>query len=180
MTTVRATLDTAPFFRHLDAAVNDAIKVMEVAAAQTMEEFRAATKKKRLSSSTKGSLGVRSGQLRRSLLSRVKVKGKKVIAKVEFSSRARGVSYSQAKLRKIVEVHELGTKGKGGKLPAITPKRSDWLTVPLKAALNRSGTPKKRKARDWPNTFVFKAKNGKLFIVQRRGKQLVFLYVRRR
>jgi hypothetical protein len=61
----------------------------------------------------------------------------------------------------------------------IRPKRAKYLTVPLPAALNPDGTPKKRGARDWDNTFVIRSKNGSLLIVQKVGDQIVPLYVLR-
>jgi hypothetical protein len=66
-------------------------------------------------------------------------------------------------------VHEKGA--------TIYPKRAKWLTVPLPAALNPNGTPKKPTARDWQNTFVLKSKKGNLLIVQRNGKDITPLYV---
>jgi hypothetical protein len=150
---------------------------MTKAAAETMTGFVGEVKRTRMSSKGRTSVGVVSGQLRRSLIADIKVEGKNIKARAYFSHKAKGVSYSAAKLNAIVNVHEFGTKGKGGKLPSITPKRSNWLTVPLPAALTRSGRPKKKRARDWPNTFIFKSRKGKLLIAQRHGKQLVFLYV---
>lgn len=54
--------------------------------------------------------------------------------------------------------HELGTKGAGGELPTIRPKRAQALTIPLEAALTKSGRPKqgKARARDWDDLFVFR------------------------
>lgn len=59
----------------------------------------------------------------------------------------------------------------------IRPKKAKYLTIPLPAALNANGTPKKRRARDWQNTFIMKSKAGNLLIVQRNGKDIVPLYV---
>jgi len=61
----------------------------------------------------------------------------------------------------------------------ITPKRAQYLTVPLPAALNADGTPKKRSARDWDKTFIIRSKAGNLLIVQKNGRDLVPLYVLR-
>lgn len=68
-------------------------------------------------------------------------------------------------------VHEYGGTMKGdGKL----------LTIPLPAALNSNGTPKKRSAREWNNTFVAETKKGNLIIFQRRGgRKIVPLYLLR-
>lgn len=59
----------------------------------------------------------------------------------------------------------------------IRPVKAKYLTIPLPAALNSNGTPKKPSARAWQNTFVLRSKAGNLLIVQRRGTQLVPLYV---
>lgn len=66
-----------------------------------------------------------------------------------------------------LKVHEFGTVGAGGTLPDIVPKKAKFLTVPLKDALDQRGVPKKAKAKDWPDTFVFKSKDGRLFIAQK-------------
>lgn len=63
---------------------------------------------------------------------------------------------------------------KGG---TITPKKAKYLTVPLPAALNSNGTPKKPSARDWENTFVAKSKAGNLIIFQKMGAKIIPLYV---
>jgi hypothetical protein len=50
------------------------------------------------------------------------------------------------------------------------------LTIPLPAALDARGVPRKRSARDWDNTFVQKSRRGNLLIFQRRGREIVPLY----
>lgn len=59
----------------------------------------------------------------------------------------------------------------------IRARRSKYLTIPLPAALNSNGTPKKRRARDWAKTFVRKSKNGNLLIFQKQGDKIIPLYV---
>lgn len=59
----------------------------------------------------------------------------------------------------------------------ISAKNVKYLTIPLPAALNANGTPIKRSARDWENTFILKSKRGNLLIMQRNGKDLIPLYV---
>lgn len=59
----------------------------------------------------------------------------------------------------------------------IRAKRAKYLTIPLPAALDSRGIPLKKSARDWENTFVLRSKAGNLLIVQRRGTQIVPLYV---
>lgn len=66
-------------------------------------------------------------------------------------------------------VHEFGA--------TIKPKKAKMLTVPLPAALDGRGVPLKKSARDWPNTFVARSKAGNLIIFQKRGTEIVPLYV---
>jgi phage gpG-like protein len=61
----------------------------------------------------------------------------------------------------------------------ITPKKAKFLAIPLPAALNSNGTPIKSSPRDWPNTWCARSKAGNLLIFQRRGTQVVPLYVLR-
>ncbi|CAA2141482.1 hypothetical protein [Hyphomicrobium sp. ghe19] len=68
-------------------------------------------------------------------------------------------------------VHEYGA--------TIRPKTAKFLTVPLPAALNPNGTPKKKSAREWQNTFVARTKAGNLVIFQKTGTQIIPLYVLR-
>lgn len=69
-----------------------------------------------------------------------------------------------------LSVHEGGA--------VIRVRRAQFLTIPLPAALDSRGVPKRRRARDWPNTFVQKSKRGNLIIFQRRpGGRLVPLYL---
>jgi hypothetical protein len=77
---------------------------------------------------------------------------------------------------------EIGTNGvpygriheTGG---TIRAKNGKYLTIPLPAALNSDGTPKKRSAREWDRTFVRESKAGNLLIFQKRGSGIVPLYV---
>jgi hypothetical protein len=73
------------------------------------------------------------------------------------------------RLNKYMTMHEHGGW--------IRAKKGKYLTIPLDAALNANGTPKKRNARAWQNTFVRKSKKGNLIIFQKRGKRIVPLYV---
>ena len=59
----------------------------------------------------------------------------------------------------------------------IRPKSSRFLTIPLPAALNANGTPIHRRARDWDNTFVNTSRRGNLIIFQKRGQDIVPLYL---
>lgn len=90
---------------------------------------------------------------------------------------ATGRNYGQNQFTEFgMSTGTMGIHETGG---VITPRRSKYLTVPLPAALNRDGTPKKKSARKWKNTFVIKSKKGNLIIMQNRGrgKKPVPLYV---
>jgi len=55
-----------------------------------------------------------------------------------------------------ISVHEKGA--------TIRAKRAKFLTIPLPAALDSRGVPLRKKARDWPNTFVQRSRRGNLII----------------
>ena len=109
---------------------------------------------------TASSLSKRSGALVAAIQSSVTVTGATFEA-VQGSIGAPGIIYA-----KIQET--------GGTIKA---KNAKFLTIPLKAALNANGTPIMKSARDWPNTFVARSKAGNLIIFQKRGAQIVPLYV---
>lgn len=66
-------------------------------------------------------------------------------------------------------VHEFGA--------VIKPRTAKYLTIPLPEALDGRGVPLKKSAREWQNTFVARSKAGNLIIFQKRGAQIVPLYV---
>lgn len=68
-----------------------------------------------------------------------------------------------------MRIHETGG--------VIRPKSGKYLTIPLPEALNGDGTPKRRSARDWNDTFIQKSRNGNLLIFQKRGGSIMPLYV---
>lgn len=68
-----------------------------------------------------------------------------------------------------LSIHEYGG--------TIRATRAQFLTIPLPAALNSNGTPKYMAARQWNDTFVGRSKAGNLLIFQRRGREIVPLYV---
>lgn len=107
---------------------------------------------------TSSTLSKRSGGFARALKDASSVTGSKL-------SDVRG----QIAIPKEMVIHETGG--------TVSAKKAKYLTIPLKAALNANGTPIKQKARDWPNTFVAESKKGNLLIFQRRGKEVVPLYV---
>lgn len=59
----------------------------------------------------------------------------------------------------------------------IRARNSRFLTIPLPAALDRRGLPKKRSAREWPNTFVRRSRAGNLIIFQNLRGRLIPLYL---
>lgn len=62
----------------------------------------------------------------------------------------------------------------------IRARKSQYLTIPLDAALNSDGTPRFPTAREWANTFVGRSKKGNLLIFQRRGRAIIPLYALRK
>lgn len=68
-----------------------------------------------------------------------------------------------------LSVHEKGA--------TIRPRQAKYLAIPLPAALDASGVPLRPGPRFWDNTFVATSKKGNLLIFQRRGTQIVPLYV---
>lgn len=61
----------------------------------------------------------------------------------------------------------------------IVPRRRQWLTIPLRAALGPNGVPIHRRARDWADTFIRRSRYGhqRLIIYQQRGSTIVPLYL---
>lgn len=64
----------------------------------------------------------------------------------------------------------------------IKPKNVKHLTIPLDAALNSDGTPKRRSANDWEDTITKFTPNGNLIMFQRvkgegRSSKLIPLYI---
>jgi hypothetical protein len=70
--------------------------------------------------------------------------------------------------QKTLLIHEFG---------GIIKAKGKLLAIPLPAALDSRGVPKKRNPRDWKNTFVRKTKAGNLVVFQRQGARAVPLYV---
>lgn len=106
-----------------------------------------------------GSLSRRSGALTESIKRSVHVSG-------NLSSEITGLIGSDLVYAR---AHEFGAR--------IRARNSKYLTIPLRAALNSDGTPKRRRARDWDNTFVQTSKAGNLIIFQKRGRKIIPLYV---
>ncbi len=109
---------------------------------------------------TENSLSARSGFAKQQILGSVKVTGEQ-LATIQGTIGGGKAYY--------LKTHEYGA--------TITPKKAKYLTIPLPAALNSNGTPKKKSARDWINTFVATSKKGNLIIFQKTGSKIVPLYV---
>lgn len=60
---------------------------------------------------------------------------------------------------------------------ATIRKKGKMLAIPLKAALDSRGRPLKRGPRAWRDTFVAKSRKGNLLIFQKRGREIIPLYV---
>ncbi len=71
-----------------------------------------------------------------------------------------------------MSVHEKGA--------TIRPKRAQYLAIPLPAALDNRGVPKRKGPRDWQDTFVARSRQGNLLIFQKRGTGIVPLYLLRK
>ncbi len=67
-----------------------------------------------------------------------------------------------------LSVHETG---------ATIRSRGKLLAIPLPAALDSNGIPKKPGPRAWRDTFVAKSRNGNLLIFQKKGLKITPLYV---
>ena len=107
---------------------------------------------------TTNTLSSRSGAMVQSIIESVEVNGRtfdKITGQIGGSM--------------IAAVQEFGA--------TITPKTAKYLTVPLPAALDSQGIPKKKSAREWDNTFVAQSKAGNLIIFQRDGAKIIPLYV---
>lgn len=103
-------------------------------------------------------LSKRSGAALQSIKDSIRVEGTNIAT---TQGRIGGISY--------LRTQEFGA--------TIRPKRAQYLTVPLKAALDSRGVPLKSGARQWENTFVKKGKSGHLLIFQKRGRTIVPLYL---
>lgn len=102
-------------------------------------------------------------------LSRRSGKGVEAIRKsVEIKGSRLDTLTGMFRLEGPMVVHEYG---------ATINAKNKLLTIPLPAALNKNGTPKKRSAKEWKNTFVARTRAGNLLIFQRRGRNIVPLYV---
>ncbi len=60
---------------------------------------------------------------------------------------------------------------------ALIRKKGKMLAIPLSDALDSRGRPLKRGPRAWRDTFVARSKKGNLLIFQKRGREIVPLYV---
>jgi phage gpG-like protein len=107
-----------------------------------------------------GMLKIRSGRLANSIGSRIERRGKNIISVIGSGAR-RGKPLPYA------AIHE-----KGG---TIRPKRAKYLTVPLPAAMTKSGVVRKR-AREYRDTFVRKTASRSLILYQKKGNKALPLF----
>jgi hypothetical protein len=109
-------------------------------------------------------LSVQSGHLRRTTRALIaKRKGSTITAGVGFGAKYAGV--------------HVGPKGKK---TVIRPKRAKNLAIPLPAARTRAGAGRTISPRDFPNLIFIPGKNtpsGSSLLVQKRGKQIVPMFV---
>ena len=70
-----------------------------------------------------------------------------------------------------ISVHEKGA--------VVRAKRARFLTIPLPAALDARGVPRRQRARDWPNTFIQTSRRGNLIIFQKTAGGIRPLYLLR-
>jgi len=150
------------FVSHLRRDWDGSAKILSIELRQFLDDVAKALVERHSNpwpgGTTPQTLSKRSGQMLQSIIGSVEVRGQTFTTIQGFIGGSR-----------IARVQEFGA--------TITPKRAKYLTVPLPAALNENGTPKKQKARDWKNTFVAKSKAGNLIIFQKRGSGIVPLYV---
>lgn len=82
---------------------------------------------------------------------------------------------SLSELRGVIDpINYMETQEEGGEMEA---RSGTYMTIPLPAALDSRGRPKKVSPLDWDRTFVQRSKRGALLIFQRRGRNIVPLYV---
>ena len=106
---------------------------------------------------TSSSLSTRSGSLLASLQSGVRVAGSTF---ADTKGSLSGLEY--------LAIHEYGG--------TLVPRTSQYLTIPLPAALNSDGTPIHDNPRDWGNTFVQQSRAGNLLVFRRLGSGIEPLY----
>ena len=70
-----------------------------------------------------------------------------------------------------------GTMGWHEEAQTMSPRHSQYMTIPLPAAMDSRGIPLKSSARDWANTFVRMTRNGNLIMFQKRGLSIIPLYL---
>lgn len=109
---------------------------------------------------TTSTLSRRSGKLISAIKQGVEVTGTR-IDDIEGRLAVKGIPYAR--------IQETGG--------VIRAKNAQYLTIPLPAALNPDGTPKKRRARDWDRTFIKRSKSGNLLIFRKVGDKIEPLYV---
>ncbi len=94
---------------------------------------------------------------------------KGIVRSVKVSGSTLGAIKGRIGAKFPMSVHEKGA--------TVRAKNAKFLTIPLPAALNSSGIALRKKARDWPNTFVAMSRNRNLIIFQKTAGGIVPLYL---
>lgn len=118
-----------------------------------------------------GTLKARSGRLRAGAGFRVSKRARMLAVEVGILSGKEALKYAA--------VHELGTRGAGGVLPDITPKRAKWLMIPQEAALTSAGVARfspREASGSYPDIFFIEG-DGLLFMFGGRGGDADLLFI---
>jgi len=142
--------------RSWDGAVKEASLALRMYLDEVAGELAQRHGKSWPGGTTDNSLSKRSGEGVSSIIRSVNVKGSTWDT---LTGGIGGVSY--------LAIHEYG---------GTIVSRGKMLTIPLPAALNSRGVAPPF-ARQWSNTFTARSKKGNLLIFQRRGSQIVPLYL---
>lgn len=62
----------------------------------------------------------------------------------------------------------------------VRARGGGYMAIPLTAALDNRGVPKRKSVRDWKKTFLTKASKGRFFVCQKRNGRVVRLYILQR
>lgn len=88
--------------------------------------------------------------------------------------RTDGNKFNAAYIGRVTGPDYLNIQEDGGWL---TAKSGKYITIPLPAALNPNGTPKKRSMSEWRNTFTKKTRKGAIVVFHKKGGKAIPIYV---
>lgn len=123
------------------------------------QQFQVRERADRLSS--KGDASVNSRQLRKALWTDQK----------SIPNGVEGRVFFRGHWDKVAGLHEYGTKGRGGSLPDIVPKRVNWLTLPFPGAYKGQSRGKALRALRQVNTFVRGYRKGGAPFIKPKGQR---------